>query len=63
MAIFAACDFFRAAVERWRAPRVAARSIVRTIDRAISRGALHQNTAARKKSRAAKLVSGVGAAA
>jgi ribosomal protein S20 len=29
---------------------------VRTIDRAITRGALHRNTAARKKSRAAKLV-------
>ena len=45
--------------------RIAAehRDLVRTIDRAISRGALHQNTAARKKSRAAKLVSGVGAAA
>ena len=45
--------------------RIAAehRDLVRTIDRAISRGALHQNTAARKKSRAAKLVSSVGAAA
>jgi ribosomal protein S20 len=36
---------------------------VRTIDRATKRGALHLNTAARKKSRAARLVSGVGAAA
>jgi small subunit ribosomal protein S20 len=45
--------------------RIAAehRELVRTIDRAISRGALHGNTAARKKSRAAKLVAGVGAAA
>jgi small subunit ribosomal protein S20 len=34
------------------------RELVRTIDRAISRGALHRNTAARKKSRAAKLVAG-----
>jgi ribosomal protein S20 len=30
---------------------------VRTIDRATSRDALHQNTAARKKSQAAKIVS------
>jgi small subunit ribosomal protein S20 len=34
------------------------RELVRTIDRAISRGALHRNTAARKKARAAKLVAG-----
>lgn len=32
------------------------RELVRTIDRAISRGALHKNTAARKKSNAARLV-------
>jgi len=32
------------------------RELVRTIDRAASRGALHANTAARKKSRAARLV-------
>jgi small subunit ribosomal protein S20 len=40
--------------------RVAAehRELVRTIDRASSRGALHSNTAARKKSQAAKLVAG-----
>jgi small subunit ribosomal protein S20 len=40
------------------AERIAAdhRDLVRTIDRAISRGALHRNTAARKKSRAARLV-------
>jgi small subunit ribosomal protein S20 len=31
------------------------RELVRTIDRATSRGALHRNTAARKKSRAAKV--------
>ena len=42
------------------AERVAAehRELVRTIDRAIARGALHKNTAARKKSRAARLVAG-----
>jgi small subunit ribosomal protein S20 len=32
------------------------RELVRTIDRAIARGALHRNTAARKKSRASRLV-------
>jgi small subunit ribosomal protein S20 len=32
------------------------RELVRTIDRATTRGALHKNTAARKKSRAAHLV-------
>ena len=31
--------------------------LVRTIDKAASRGALHKNTAARKKAQAAKLVS------
>jgi small subunit ribosomal protein S20 len=38
--------------------RIAAehRDLVRTIDRATARGALHRNTAARKKSRAAALV-------
>ena len=39
------------------------RELVRTIDRAISRGALHRNTAARKKSHAARLVTAVGTAA
>jgi small subunit ribosomal protein S20 len=34
------------------------RELVRTIDRATSRGALHRNTAARKKSQAAKLAAG-----
>ena len=33
------------------------RELVRTIDRATSRGALHRNTAARKKSQAARSVS------
>jgi small subunit ribosomal protein S20 len=32
--------------------------LVRTIDRAAARGALHTNTAARKKSQAARIVSG-----
>jgi small subunit ribosomal protein S20 len=35
------------------------RELVRTIDRAASRGALHRNTAARKKSHAARLAAGV----
>lgn len=34
------------------------RELVRTIDRAIARGAMHRNTAARKKSHAAKLLAG-----
>jgi small subunit ribosomal protein S20 len=34
------------------------RELVRLIDRATARGALHRNTAARKKSQAAKLVAG-----
>ena len=34
------------------------RELVRTIDRATSRGALHRNTAARKKSQAARSVAG-----
>jgi small subunit ribosomal protein S20 len=34
------------------------RELVKTLDRAASRGALHKNTAARKKSQAAKLVAG-----
>ena len=54
-----------AAVSEGDSDRVAAqhRELVQTIDRAITRGALHRNTAARKKSRAARLVAGVGAAA
>lgn len=36
------------------------RELVRTIDHAISRGALHRNTAARKKSQAAKIAAGAG---
>jgi small subunit ribosomal protein S20 len=34
------------------------RELVRWIDRAIARGALHRNTAARKKAQAAKIVAG-----
>ena len=47
------------AVEDGDAEQIAAehRELVRTIDRAVARGALHRNTAARKKSQAAKLVS------
>ena len=33
------------------------RGLVKLIDRAVTRGALHRNTAARKKSQAARLVS------
>ncbi|MGZ4333012.1 MAG: 30S ribosomal protein S20 [Gaiellaceae bacterium] len=36
------------------------KSLVQLIDRAVSRGALHRNTAARKKSQAAKLAAGSG---
>ena len=35
--------------------------LVRTIDRAVARGALHRNAAARKKSQAARVVAGVEA--
>jgi small subunit ribosomal protein S20 len=38
------------------------RELVKTIDRAIARGALHRNTAARKKSQAANLLAGQAAA-
>jgi len=37
-------------------------SLVRTIDKAVTRGALHRNTGARKKSRAARLLRGDDAA-
>ena len=36
------------------------RNLVKLIDRAVARGALHKNTAARKKSQAAKLAAGSG---
>ena len=46
-----------AAVEEGDAEKVAEehRSLVKLIDRAVARGALHRNTAARKKSQAARL--------
>jgi small subunit ribosomal protein S20 len=49
-----------AAVADGDADRVASehRELVRMIDRATSRGALHANTAARKKSQAAQIVAG-----
>ena len=37
------------------------RELVRTIDKAVKRGALHRNSGARKKSRAAKLRAGASA--
>jgi len=48
------------AVEDGDADRVTSehRELVRTIDRAVSRGALHRNAAARKKSQAARVVAG-----
>jgi small subunit ribosomal protein S20 len=50
----------RSAVADGDAERVAAEhhELVRWIDKAAARGALHRNAAARKKSQAAKLVSG-----
>jgi small subunit ribosomal protein S20 len=36
------------------------RQLVSTIDKAVKRGALHRNTGARKKSRAAKTLAGAG---
>ena len=50
----------RAAVAEGDKERVEAqhRELVRWIDKAVARGALHRNTAARKKSQAAKLVVG-----
>jgi small subunit ribosomal protein S20 len=50
----------QAAVERGDDARVASehRALVRSIDKAASRGALHRNTAARKKAQAARLASG-----
>jgi small subunit ribosomal protein S20 len=50
----------QAAVEDGDTDKVetAHRELVRVIDRAASRGALHRNTAARRKARAARLVAG-----
>jgi len=52
----------RAAVEEGDRDRVDTehRELVRWIDKAAARGALHRNAAARKKAQAAKLVSGSG---
>ncbi len=49
-----------AAVETGNAEEIAAehRLLVRWVDRAASKGALHANTAARKKAQAARLVAG-----
>ena len=54
-----------AAVGEGDADAVAAEHVrlVRMIDKAASRGAMHKNTAARKKSRVARLVAGDDAAA
>ena len=50
----------RAAVEDGDAEQIAAAHVrlVRSIDKGAARGALHRNTAARRKAQAAKLVSG-----
>ena len=50
----------QAAVTEGDAAKVSAEhtTLVRWIDKAASKGALHKNTAARKKSQAARLVSG-----
>jgi small subunit ribosomal protein S20 len=50
----------RAAIDGGDTDQIAAehRELVRWIDKAASRGALHRNTAARKKAQAAKLVAG-----
>ena len=50
----------QAAVEAGDAEAITAehRSLVRWVDRAASNGALHANTAARKKAQAARLVAG-----
>jgi small subunit ribosomal protein S20 len=49
-----------AAVEDGDAEKIAAehRALVRMVDKAASQGALHANTAARKKAQAARLVAG-----
>ena len=50
----------RAAVDEGDQERVDAehRELVRSIDKAASKGALHRNTAARRKAQAARLLSG-----
>lgn len=51
-----------AAVQAGDGDRIAAehRELVRWLDRAAARGALHRNTAARRKAQAARLVTGAG---
>jgi small subunit ribosomal protein S20 len=51
-----------AAVQAGDRDRVAAehRELVRWLDRATTKGALHRNTAARRKAQAARLISGKG---
>jgi small subunit ribosomal protein S20 len=53
----------QAAVEEGEPEKVAAehRALVRMVDKAASKGALHSNTAARKKAQAARLVAGASA--
>lgn len=52
----------RASVDEGDSEKVAAdhRELVRWIDKAASRGALHRNAAARKKAQAARLAAGSG---
>ena len=52
----------RAAVDDGDQARIAEerRALVRWVDKAAARGALHRNAAARKKAQAARLVSGSG---
>ena len=52
----------RAAVEEGDGEKVTAEhaELVRCIDRAAAKGALHRNTAARKKAQAARIASGSG---
>ena len=52
----------QAAVDEGDQARIAEehRALVRWVDKAAARGALHRNAAARKKSQAARLVSGSG---
>jgi small subunit ribosomal protein S20 len=50
----------RSAVEEGDAEKISAehRQLVRWVDRAASKGAIHANTAARKKAQAARIVAG-----
>jgi small subunit ribosomal protein S20 len=52
----------RVAVDEGDSEKIAAdhRELVRWIDKAASRGALHRNAAARKKAQAARLAAGSG---